>query len=103
MVPKNGKMIYDINKIEELLHQHEDLPNKEKWELIGAEFFRSGSAAHRWYYRNVVAPKKKGEQEMKVDIPTDIIRTVYLLLKGKSCRIGYYQAITEIQELLEKL
>lgn len=98
-------MAYDAQKIEELLRQHELLPNKDKWEVIGAEFHRSGSAAHRWYYRWLAEQKKKREQEQetKLDIPTDVIRTVYLLLIGKACRIGYFQAIAEIQEFLEKL
>lgn len=96
-------MSYNAQKIEELIRKHEDLPNKEKWDIIGAEFYRSGSAAHRWYYRWLAEQKKKRESEKLLDIPTDIIRTVYLLLKGKACRIGYYQAIAEIQDLLEKL
>lgn len=103
MASSNSKAIYDPIKIEDLLKKHGDLSNTEKWEIIGAEFYRTGSAAHRWYYRWLADQKKKKTQDKKLDIPTDIIRTVYLLLKGKACRIGYYQAITEIQELLEKL
>lgn len=129
MVQRESK-IYNIKEIEKLLKKFANLPNKEKWEEIGVTFDKSGPAVRRWYYRQTAKQKqeiitklqnnkeKEKEKEIKSDtksiksikysqstkdIPTDVIRTVYLLLFGKGCRIGYYQAITEIKDFLEKL
>lgn len=100
MVPKPK---YNIKEIEKLLKKFGNLPNKEKWEEIGNTFGKSGSAVHRWYYRQIKGKQSNKEVETKPDIATDTIRTVYLLLLGKGCRMGYYQAIDEIKALLEKL
>ena len=101
---------YDIKTIERMLGQLDNLPDKEKWIKIGLVFGKSHSAVHRWYYRQTKKQKEIKQSESIVeqkkrkkinktergaaphsttDIPTDVIRTVYLLLFGKGCRIGW--------------